>query len=252
MILDCETYNSTLKSVSRIYNSTTQQVEAYLESINSTDIDFLIKECPNVSVSKANLKLFESKIGRDPSNLTQVNWFHLTRAFDASNFTKGILPVNDVIESIWINLINNKPDKATNLRQLKDGDQLDPLYWDRIEDISLVGPYGFLVREVSIYTMNIGYHSFLKMPEIIDYICRGYKNLFGYDITEEVKNLLTPIIVKFRSQKILSKDCIESAVFYLYLKIKRKELNDYASTNFNGRNSAIPAKDVLKCETQTI
>jgi hypothetical protein len=154
-------------------------------------------------------RLFEQQFGRVSTPLERVYWFHLTRAAEGADFRDGILPLGQ------------------------------PL---------LGGPYAMLVRESAFRAREMGNHDYLWLPEIMEDICNGYRVAYGDVIHERLCNALTPFIVKFWSTRILGKNCVESAMYYLYSTAHEEELCDLANTCYDGANSRVPPERIVCVE----
>src|SRR5436305_2955752 len=90
--LDCESFDSTLSSVGKIYGANTPDVRRFLSSTRLTDYSEL-------------KSIFESQFG-PPKTLDAVCWFHLTRVPAETQFSEGILPLHDALETIWSTLVS--------------------------------------------------------------------------------------------------------------------------------------------------
>ena len=116
----------------------------------------------------------------------------------------------------------------------------------RIDNPQQWGPYAILVREAAFNTKEMGAWDYLKLPEIIDDICKKYQDEYGVSIREDVSVALKPCIVKFKSD-YLDDDVIKAAIFYIYKKVHREKLSMDVHT-FDARGKVIPRKDILKID----
>ena len=197
-------------------------------------------------------RLFEQSFGRTAAALDRVFWFHLTRARQGCDFSEGILPLDEALEEIWQTVLTVFSDTCHNsrLRLLKEKGVPNFHYVTKVgQPLHLLGgPYAMLVRETAFKSQEMGNHDYLWLPEIMRDICNGYREAYGESLHEHLRAALTPYIVKFWSRKRLHKDCIESAMYYLYLTAHEQELSMDANTCFDGENSRIPPEQIVKIE----
>lgn len=181
-----------------------------------------------------------------PKPLSCVYWFHLTRTLDGNLFTNGIKPLGEALDDIWKILITKSPSEEVKNNLLKLKSQNDNyLYNLKISDSGHWGPYAILVREVAFNAESLHQHDYLKMPEIIEDVCFEYEQIYEKNIFDYYNSILTPKIIKFRSNKQLDDGCIKAALFYAYRQIHNQAISGGAVTCFDGEGKAIPAEDIL-------
>ena len=102
-----------------------------------------------------------------------------------------------------------------------------------------------LVKDIAFRAKEIGNHDYLRLAEIVEDICDGYRDKYGISIHEDVVSSLKPCIVKFRSNFRIDQSCIEAAIFYVYKRTKGEPLSGDANTCFDAKGNIIPHGDIL-------
>jgi hypothetical protein len=115
----------------------------------------------------------------------------------------------------------------------------DPFHW---------GPFAMLVRDVAFVPERLANHDYLRLPEIIEDICNGYRAKYSISIHKEVIGALVPCIVKFVVRGNRGVVGIAPAIYYVYRSMRREPLSDYANTCFDGCGKVIPRADILRIE----
>jgi hypothetical protein len=237
IVLDCESFESALRSISELYGASPQEVQKFLSNLDLTDYSQL-------------RPMFEAHFGPHKS-LDAVCWFHLTRVPANTKFSEGILPLHEALAKIWNTLISIPTDKGkrANLEQLKMVGVPNDLYLMKTQNRIHSGPYAMLVREVAFHANAVGNHDYLEFPEIVEDICEGYKEKFGDNIHEEIANTLRRCIVKVELPADDDvDDIIESALLYCWCKINNEELSFASNTCFDGGGASIPFESIRKIE----
>lgn len=248
LMLDCENPASALKSVAEIYGLATPEITAFLKTF---DIEtYYAKHNPDDYPDCVLTAAFEEKYNVEPQPLDYVCWFHLTRTLPRNNFSAGILPLPESLEIIWETLfaVFKGSPHCKNLADLKSQDAISERYESRIKRPYLAGPYAVLVRDVAFRTKEIGFHDCLAMPETLTDICDRYQEIYQMNIFAPLQKKLMPCIVKFASDRKTGSDCIESAMYYLYVLEHNARLTDSANTCFDGQNEKIPSGQIKSVE----
>lgn len=248
-MLDCTNYESARSSLAAQFGCSSEDLANWLLStdweaqweIHSHDMPF-------------SDYLYEKAIEdfRHEPAFEKVAWFHLTRTHPDNEFTHGILPLGQVINPIWEILIAGLRDtlQQEQLRELKSKGTIDfqynlkspnPIHW---------GPFGVLVRETAFAPREVAAHDYLRLPEIIEDICNGYRRIYDISIHEEVIAFLRPCIVKFQadSETGYIRNCIRAAICYTLCRSLKKPLNHNVSACFDGNGHPVPRHDILKIE----
>lgn len=251
IVLDCESRDSTLDSVSAIYGMSREEIEQFLQA---TDLDKHYATIDPVQPGHRELTLlFETEFGCCAAPLDRVFWFHLTRAQPNADFTNGIQPLDKALDRVWETIFTafRNTHYEKNLQIMRTEGVRNFHYQLKVGNPVHGGPYAMLVRESAFRAEEMCNHNYLGLPEIIEDICNGYHEAYGEMIHDELHQHLTPYIVKFWSPKQTSKSCVESAMYYLYCTAHGEKLSTYANTCFDGENSPVPREQIVKIELLT-
>ena len=58
------------------------------------------------------------------------------------------------------------------------------------------GPYGHLVRELHFHTSENGQHDYLRLPELVEDVCKAYFENYAHDLTPHYLKVLHPCIIR--------------------------------------------------------
>ena len=247
-ILDCENFNTTLKSVSNILNMEENQLLNMLKC--NYDIEY-----ESYNKGMFDEFLFEKIVG-DSSDISidKVCWFHLTRTTNVDSFYEnGILPLDQVVEYIHQVLFELVQDdiSKTEWEELlcKKSGHFAYLYAKKLSGKIHHGCYAMLVRDVAFCSKEIDNHDYLRVPEIVEDIISSIP-LHNIDLLSLYLKKAKPVIVKFISnvdRKI--EYLLPSALCYMYCIIRNDALWDGCNTCFNAMGRTILPKDILMIET---
>lgn len=248
LTLDCQSRDSTLVSLASAYAVPEEVITAFLQDF---DIDLHYEQNDPMHPGDRELRLvFEGRLGRQAAPLDRVCWFHLTRAHSKADFASGIQPLSVSLQYVWqtvLDVFRNTPHEKRLIEFQRTGVP-EFHYQLKAHDPIHAGPYAMLVRESADRSSEIGNHDYLGLPEIMEDICNGYQATYDESIQDQLAAALSPTIVKFWSTKRLGIDCIEAALYYLYLTTHGRKMTLYANTCFDGENEAIPAEQIISAE----
>jgi len=248
-VLDCESYESSLKSICDLYGVNPDDAVKFL-----LGVDFSEEHQRERYISKAPpdylTDSFHSQFGSPTQAWDTVCWFHLTRAPANADFSEGILPLHLALDKIWRTLISTASDplRKANLEKLRDNGVPDHLYQMKTESRIHSGPYAMLVKESAFHSRSMGNHDYLEFPEIIEDICNGYQTEFGDPIHQEISKALRKCIVKFEVPPESRDDLITPSLFYCWCKAHNEELGLAANTCYDGKGAAIPYAAIRRIE----
>jgi hypothetical protein len=227
-ILDCESADSIYESFRSLFGVGESTIKASFATTARKHLHF-----DSATDDELILPLEDRIATEEPFDATY--WFHLTRTIRSNTFAEGILPLGNVLDSLWDMLFgflgNTFPlEKWSEFRQgmefsycedTRVGDYRlkvhDPFYW---------GPYAYLIRERTIqeYGSSRLETHYLYLPEVIENICVPFKNKFDIDLPQIFLENTSPCIVKFiaRGSKISH---LLAALRYLYFVHNRS--NDF-------------------------
>jgi len=243
--LDCETYETTLASIAKIYELNETTVIALLESIQFTLYDWR-----KIPFEDYIFKEFELAIGKN-GTADRTIWFHLTRCKSGNMFEDGILPLNlmlpkihEEVDSLIDSFTKKEKQKASPKSTFGRGDSQyglktsNPIHW---------GPYAMLMKQVAFVPTLVGNHDYLEVPEIVEDICNGLDSNTNSKVLAAYKKSTTPCIIKFWVNG-LDRRCLVPAVCYLYNNIINEEFSRLCNTCFDAGGVVIPNAQILKIE----
>jgi hypothetical protein len=247
--LDCESYRSSIKCLADAYAANISDVESFLSALDIEE-EYRTRDV-SVLGDAYLVDRFQSQFGKPVHAWSSVCWFHLTRVPANSDFAEGILPLRMALEKIWttvISVLDDARKKAVLERLRKTG--VPDFQYNLKAGVALHdGPYAMLVRESAFHAASMSNHDYLRLPEIIEDICNGYKQYTGESIVDEVANSLKPCIVKFVDYDAANNgDLMRTVLYYCWSKCRNEELCYLANTCFDAKGKTIPRSAVLKVE----
>jgi hypothetical protein len=177
-VLDCESLETSLKSICAIYGTTKPKVVRFLSRVD-LEAEYEKKTIPK-GCDDYLKDLFESEFGTPIQRLEKVFWFHLTRVPAGTNFVEGLLPLHLALDPIWrmVLSIPRNPTTRMNLDKLrKEGVPDDPYISKVSSRTELGGPCAMLIRESAFHATAMTNRDHLALPEIVEDICNGYRIL---------------------------------------------------------------------------
>src|SRR5712664_89560 len=103
VVLDCESRESALASITAIYEVRPTALDAFLRAL---DLNARCsKTRPSHSPERELRLLLESALGCEAAAIDRVCWFHLTRAHPKSDFSDGIQPLSAALDRVWETII---------------------------------------------------------------------------------------------------------------------------------------------------
>ena len=247
--LDCGSFDSALNSLVSIFGCTPELLREFL---SNSEIDQYFENNPqlNVCFKEYIYEIVLEHIG-EPQMPDLVTWFHTTRVPAITNFEEGILPLSKILpklKTMLIDLIDDDLLKEQFSKALVENEINDFHYSNKTNNMMHWGPYAILVRNVAFQAKELGQHDYLDMPEIIEDICNGFKNISGIDLFEQFRGKLKPAIVKFTSINETEEDCIATALCYVRSSIMQGKVDQNCVYCFNGNNKPIPYLDIVCVE----
>lgn len=246
--IDCESYESALASLSGVYGASSEDIKDYLSNF---DLDSEYEKYKEEMDAGDLLQLkFNQQFGSPKYSVTGISWFHLTRTLEGTSFSEGILPLGAALPRLWDMLISipKARIKRRRLEELRANGV--PNYHYKLTTSHKLhhGPFAMLVRESAFKSSEIGNHDYLRLPEIIEDICWGYKEQFKVGIQDEIMAALRPCIVKFEDRSGTRSDVIRPILRYCLCKARSEELHIHANTCFDGRDEAVPFESIQKID----
>jgi len=246
--LDCESLETSLKSICEIYDAKPTSVIDFLSRIN-LDLEFQRKMIPKQPEDYLQ-ELFESEFGSPTRSLEKAVWFHLTRVPAGTTFAEGLLPLRLALNQIWT-MISSIPSNSRTRQNLeKFRESGIPSYEYGLKTSSGIhhGPHAMLVRESAFHARVMGNRDYLNLPEIVEDICNGFEREFGESIHGEVKNALKPCIVKFESSRRSGSDLLAPVLLYCSRMLRKQELSLNSNTCYDGGGVTIPPAEISRID----
>jgi hypothetical protein len=243
--LDCESYDSAMKSICDSYAIEKCAAEKFLLELD------LGAEYDNKVIYKSGdyylKELFDTTFGSPKNPITRVAWFHLTRTPRTTNFSDGILPLGEILDTIWDTLSSllESENQINNLAKMRQHGVNNFHYNLKCPDSLHHGPYAMLVRAAAFNAHKICNHDYLETPEIIEDICSGYETQFGEGIHDTILSKLNKCIVKFESEKSIEENLLAPVLLYCWCEIRNAELSSCANTCFDSAGVAISSDSII-------
>lgn len=246
--LDCETYESAIKSICQVYSIERKSAEDFLASI---DLDAEYESRVIYDDCDDYLKiLFEKRFGPPKLQLEAVAWFHLTRTARSSDFSEGILPLGKALDRIWemLGRLLEESEQKTNLATMRANGVRDFQFNLKTKNDIHHGPYAMLVRDAAFNSQKICNHDYLETPEIIEDICNGYREQFGHCIYDTVTRKLEKCIVKFKSNNNTNQNLLAPALLYCWCTVRNEEFSSFANTCFDSEGLPISRDQIISVD----
>lgn len=198
LILDCESFDVALTSLSNIFQTPRERLQELL-SAKGIGIHYEMhwRELPDFK--DYLYAVAEGHLGC-PLPLDAVCWFHTTRVLPGTTFSEGILPLDAALPALKERLIEavDAPSLKAQLRHaLYVGGVGDHHYANKTQNSMHWGPYAILVRDVASCAADLSQHDYLAMPEIIEDICNGFEAPVREELLTVFSAKLRPAVVKF-------------------------------------------------------
>jgi hypothetical protein len=245
--LDCDSFDTALKSVSQIVDCSPEDLLARLRSF---DFDSL---SPHQRREREyeDLLTFHT-LGCDPDALPvppAIHWFHATRVPVTTTFKDGILPLLMVQEQIWdfLRKLATQWLTTTEWRDFRMRMSTGESWWPYNLKQQLDGPFGFLCREIIFTPKEFSHHDYLGIPEIVEDICGHLHYPIREALIEKYKATAHPCIVKFRSTVPCSYVLVK-ALMYLHIVATRGKPCMGCNTCFDGEGTPVPFNEILRID----
>lgn len=252
-VLDCEnihTLYSTLEEITSIkkddFNSFFNNFDIY----DFNDKNPIFKHPQDVFLHHLK-ETFKAKI-----NHRSTCWFHITHSKIDNDFSKGLQPLGNVIETIWddlylliVDMISKEKWEKTrkSIENEFNNNRHAISYRDRIADSSGWGPYGFLTKDLDCFDKNFLSWHYFEGPEIVVEICKFVNDFAGIDLLQFYKENNFPCVVKFEYDDI-NKGHLGWAMHYLYSLIKKDKLSRDDNICFTTRGRVIDKSKIRKVQ----
>jgi hypothetical protein len=152
-VLDCESPETTLRSVASIFNCSPAVLHDFLA--NPEIGEYYETNFDSLPDFREYLYLVVEKHFGGAKLLDAVFWFHTTRVAPGTSFSEGILPLGAVLPQLKETLVELVDDVEMRkmLKAKLDADRVaDHHYQNKTNDELHWGPYAILVKEVAFCT----------------------------------------------------------------------------------------------------
>lgn len=249
MEIDCESYSTTIDTVSQVFRCSPAKLVSILRSVDVHGVYEEYGRHIEIPSEEYLLNYVCDKLG-EPSVISSVCWFHTTRTAVTNSFDNGILPLGEVLGEIWNTLVSLAPNKQikTELEKLKSVGSANFQYNLKVSDEVHWGPYGILVRDVAFHASDLSQHDYLGMPEIIEDLLQDFSST-DVDLLKHYSAVLVPKIVKFRSTQGVNY-ALEGALCYAYDCSWGLKPRGWSVKCFDGGNVKVLSSNIIKVETK--
>lgn len=259
-ILNCEDLENTYKSLEEILGIKEFQFRLLFDDINIEGF-YKREELFTKVRSLATSEEFDC-----------VYWFHATRVPLTTDFSQGILPLQEVIELIWDFLYSlvktdissetwNEFKKYMNSPKVSqrndDFGVRVMVFQQRTKKNHLCGPYASLIKDYILSSSGESYRKYLNKSEIIEDICICFDAIHNIDLKKKYQEHSKPCIVTFRNcftntnvvEEIRNKEkYLATAVYYLYSNHKKNEIDGSNFSDFDNKGVLVKQSDIIKVE----
>ncbi|GGJ56991.1 hypothetical protein [Deinococcus roseus] len=179
-------------------------------------------------------------------------WHHLTRTADPAGYSRGLLPLGQVLPELWEVLErcarpHVNPRAWSTFQRTLGHHHLRWLHEQKMQDRTQWGPSGMLLREAAFQPGVYGNPDFLQAPETVLDLCRCFQGTYGVDVLATYRQITRPCVVKFWTPGT-SKAAWVKAVYWVYGQVQGLEMTPAHNLHFDGRGAAISPAQVLQIE----
>lgn len=253
MVLDCQNYESALRSIAEYFNTDIEKIKKILIENNFEELFERYRDKYDY-FGDFLYEYFRKNFSA--GNLEYIMWFHLSRSLCPTDYYEGIHPLNVILPKIQKDLYTLMTDEISEnewqdiCRGAGSGFR-EWRYKMKISDKCHYGPYAMLVREIAFNSSTVGNHDYLNIPEIIEDMCMDVKKIYGIDLIERFVRQASPVIVKFKEQ--LNDDTRDSqyigtALTYLHDKLHGEKLCLMCNTCYSGHGNGIRKNNIVSVE----
>jgi hypothetical protein len=246
-ILDCTNPEVTFCSVCNV-------LDVHRDRLNSIFAEFPPEYTEHVSVAEETYRQLGILIQQ--ITFDGVYYFHLTRALNPDRFTKGLLPLSQVLDQIWTDLFGLVKDEVTTedwqeFRRFVETDrsnQFADKYRLKVAVHLNEGPFGILIRETAFHPLACGNHDYFGTPEIVEHICDCHGSIHNADLQARFLRASKPCIVKY---KVYNEPphAVGVALQYLYNNFYGLGMDMSLTYGHDAKGQAVPPDLIEDIET---
>ena len=249
LTLDCSTRDKALLALAAGFKCSTDELRSALLSI---DIEFIYETDETILIpSWQYLREHICNLIGEPEEFADAYWFHGTRTTHDNQFSEGLLTLGRSEKLVMDMLISHAPTNQVRERLQAwntHGGVPEDLYQMRTLEKMHWGPYGHLVREVHLHAQDLSQHDYVWLPELVEDVCRAYKEYYQQDLTKHYLQILRPCIVWFRSEIQCQYGVLEAALSYAYTSVRGLPPDSGSVYGVDKDGVDVPHRDIFKIE----
>jgi hypothetical protein len=250
LVLDCESRESTLNSLSAILHCSPVHLESTLRQF---DLEGYLRANPRRDYAPREL-VWNQVVGVNvPVPIPDaIYWFHATRVLPATRFEEGLQPLGERVTKLTAFITKLAEQSGISISDSQGRnpslyrEQGSYHYGAKVHDRRHWGPYAFLVRDAILHRDSIT-HDYLATPEIVE----DFAGLLAGDdapqLLKRFRELTRPCIVKFVSTTARD-DVVRVALYYLYREYWGLEQYTETNTCFDGEGQTVSRDAIVNIE----
>jgi hypothetical protein len=247
MTLDCETFESTEKSLAAVLGIEHSRVRTSLNEFTLDDFQV------NADIVDDRWRpMLNTVAGRTIEDFDQgfTHWFHATRVKDFATFHSGIRSLPQQLNETWASLYTFVTDLLTpeQWRSFRTEAERENFGGHSPEVIrawiSAKGPYAFLLAESPLNPRGNGNHDYFATSELVEFIALYFERKFRVSLHARYQAATRPALVKFKTEGI--KAAHLGAAFDYLLHRKSGWSLSCLSPCFSGEGRSVSPKQMVK------
>ena len=251
MLLNCTSSTTTINALAEAASASPSEVLAAVCAVTYDELAASgdpIRALPGLAAERLGLEAI--------TGFSHVRYFHGSRTPDPAGYLRlGLLPLPDVLESLWDGLRRVGADllSASEFGELRKfieaggGGHFGGLYRLKTTEAMGFGPFGEYVRAHFLRPSEVTSHDYLGTPEIVEDIAIVAKERFGVDLLPAYAAAAVPCIVAFDMPVEDGSRAVCAACWYVRAAADGA-LTSNASGGFDGYGVPVPAAAIRKVE----
>lgn len=248
--LDCESIESTYKSLENILDIKESRIHKLYDSIDICD-----DSCSGIEPTQ---RLF-SYVIREAHCKVEFDatcWFHFTRTQNSNTFEEGILPLKQALPKLLDFLFELSKEQFTPQQWEDFKHSIDSIdsHWAKLFKMKMAdaklhgGPHAFLVKEAAIKGIRDSHLvNYFRTPEIIEDICYCCADKYGIDLIHKFRANTSPCIVKLIDYTSNTK-ALCSAMIYSYHKHHNLGFSLDCNYGFSAKGTTVPKDRIINMD----
>jgi hypothetical protein len=256
-ILDCESIESTYKSLEAILGVKRDKLQQVFDSLDIYNAFYEEKKYNYFSSPDDLLLSYVKERTCCKTEFDEICGFHCTRTLHGNTFSEGLLPLSQSIGKIWdylFMLVGNQLtiQQWTNLRDSisSSNNRFAYQYNLKFQDINAHGgPWAWLIKEAGLHN-----GAYLTIPEIIEDICGYCSDIFSnVNLKKLFIDNTVPCIIKFVTptnaiSATMKTHALSAAMKYVYDRHQDPEILGASGYGFSA-GEIIPKDQILMVES---